>query len=373
MVNTIFPVQNASPKNEVRDMSINQIFNSNIDGVKCTDYQIKIYKVSDNTLLFDTTKLHLSTPLSDGELLNHTIIGGTIANSSTESYKWSVEVWNGAESVTSREFQFTAKTTPVLIFTFDSPIVTQAYTFEATVAQAEGDIVNNYTFDLYDSNQRFIESSGKITSFNISYEFEGFVNGDNLYIRLYGNTTGNQPFDSGLQSVVVTYSSPRIDMRLDAQVDNNTSLITLTRPEVVQIPGVGTGDISYTDNIFTSGDEVLKLGDASSNVEFDVAIPLDFSVKFKWKPISNSFEGIICDLGDMSYKFGYTGGRFYYDINGVVNYSKQIDIAGTLFYIVLLPTVALFKYKVLYTQVEDLSGIIDSYSGDTIDDISYTD
>jgi len=367
---TIYTVQNASPKNEVRDMSVNQTFSCNVDGMRCTDYQIKVYKVSDNTELLDTTKLALTPYLSDGELLEHIITGGTIPNSATESYKWTIEVWNDTENVLSREFQFIGKTEPILTFSVASPITTQSYTFTGSIAQAEGDIVNNYTFELYDLNYNLIETSGKITSFNISHEFDGFTNGDDLYIKLNGITTGGQTFESDFESFNVAYSSPSIEMTPLAEVDNYTSLIEVSRGEVEQIIGVVTGDSEFVEDFIYEGNNALQLDNDTTYVEFEVDIPIHFTLKFKWKPLNNDFEGKIVQLDDGAYEVGYESGRFYYEINGTRLYSEYIDIYGSVFYIILLPQKAVFNKTGFFTQLNSFAGtILSDLTGTTLGEI----
>jgi len=345
MASTIYSPQNPSPRNEVRDLLINQNISVTIDGVKCTDYQIEIFKVSDNTAMHDTGKLNLVTPLADGEILIHQLAGGTLSNTGTDSYKWKVTVWNSLEEVTTREFQFFAKTTPVLTFTPPATITTQSHDFSATVSQAEGDIVNNYTFELYDNLDVLIEYSTLITNFNIYHTFDGFTNGDSLKIRVYGTTTGDVAFDSGLVAFTVVYAEPELDLIPDVQVDNETSLVTLTRPEVVQTIGVGTGDATYDGDIFTIGDRVLTLAESSDRADFTIGIPLDFTVKFKWKPLLNTFEGRIIQFENGLYELSYESERFIWTINGTDGNSLPIDLTDRKFYIVLLPTKVEIRYK----------------------------
>lgn len=367
---TIFTPQNPSPRNEVRDMLLTQPVTVTIDGVRCTDYQIIARKVSDNTSVYDSTKVTLGSPLSDGQTLLHNITGGTIPNTGTDSYKWTIQVWNDAETVTSREFQFFAKTTPVLTFTPPATITSQSYEFVGSVAQAEGDIVNYYTIELYDSSQVFIESSPQITSFNISYEFNGFVNGDNLYVRVFGQTTGGQTFDSGLVAFSVAYAEPSVNLKPDVVVDNYKGLVTTSRGEVVQIIGTSSGTISYVNDFIYAGNTALNLQNNLSNVSFDVAVPLDFTLSVKWKPLSNTFTGKIIQLDNGAYEVGYDLGRFYFTINGITNYSAPVDIFGSVFYLVLLPQEVKYIKLGLFTQLVDFSGsILNDFAGTTLEEI----
>ena len=334
---TIYTPQNASPKNETRDMSLNQIFSATVDGIKYTDYQLFILKVSDNSVVYNSTKLPLSPNLADGEILSHSLAGGTIANSATISYKWKLQVWNGAETVTTREFQFTGRTTPILTFTVPNPITTQSYEFIATLAQAEGDIVNNYIFYLYDTTQSLIESSGLITNFNIDFTFDGFSNGDDLYIRVVGTTTGNQTFDSGLINFGVTYLEPQINLKPDAIVDNDKGIITVTRGEAIQVIGTSSGTINYVSDFPVVGMNGLNLVDSLSSVSFDVNIPIEQTLLVDILfPIG--FEGRIIQLDNGAFEFGYEAGHFYYSINSTRIDEGNFNIDSKYLLIVLLPT-----------------------------------
>ena len=342
---TIFTPQNPSPRNEVRDMLLTQPFTVTIDGVRCTDYQIIVRKVSDNTSVYDSAKVALGSPLSDGQTLLHNITGGTIPNTGTDSYKWTIQVWNDLETVTSREFQFFAKTTPVLTFAPPTTITSQSYEFVGSVAQTEGDIVNYYTMELYDSSQVFIESSPQITSFNIAYEFNGFVNGDDLYVRVYGQTTGGQTFDSGLVAFSVAYAEPSVNLKPDVVVDNYKGLVTTSRGEVVQIIGTSSGTISYVNDFIYTGNTAVEVSDSASYVDIDVDITEDFSLSFIWQPLDDAtFDGKILQLDNGAYEVFYTLGRFGCTINGTTLYKAPLSLTDKIFYITLLPTKIEVKY-----------------------------
>jgi hypothetical protein len=370
-MSTIFTPQNLSPRNEVRDMLLPQLFTATIDGVRCTDYQIRIYKVSDNALVHNTNKINLTTPLANGQVLSHTVAGGTITNTGTDSYKWTLQVWDASNTVTSREVQFFAKTTPVLTFNPPTTINEQSYDFTATLTQAQGDLVNTYEFELYDSTQTLIESSGQITNFNIFHEFEGFVNGDELYVRVFGQTTGRQNFNSGLVAFDVSYSQPSVNLKPEVEVNNESSLLTVTRSDVVQIIGTGSGTFGYVNNFLYTGNTALTLGTPSSYVDFDVNIPLDFTLSFKWQPSDNLFTGKIIQLDNGAYEVGYDLGAFYYTINGVTQFSPPIDLYGSVFYIVLQPQTCTFVRKQLFNQWTSLplGSVWNDFSGDTWEDI----
>lgn len=341
---TIYTLQNPSPRNEVRDMSINQIFSGIVDGVRYTDYQLFIYKVSDNTLVYNSTKLALTPNLPDGATWQHTVPSGSVANSATETYKWKLQVWNGAETVTTREFAFSAKTTPVLTFSPPATVTTQSYNFTATIAQAQGDIPNTYTFYLYDSTQEEIESSGLITNFNIAHEFSGFANGDSLYVRVVGETTGGQIFDSGLVAFSVVYSEPDVNLKPEAVVDNEQGIITLSRGEVIQIIGTSMGTVSYDTSFPVAGMSGVDLADGTSYVSFDVSIPVNHNLWFNWLP-DNGFTGKILWLDNGAVEVGYNGTNFYYEINGTLIDEPPMTITGKYFVINVAPT------KVTFTEV----------------------
>lgn len=338
---TIYTLQNPSPRNEVRDMSINQIFSGIVDGVRYTDYQLFIYKISDNAIVYNSTKLALTPNLPDGSVWQHTVPAGSVSNSATESYKWKLQIWNGAETVTTREFAFSAKTTPALTFAPPSIITTQSYNFTATIVQSQGDIPNNFTFYLYDSTQTQVESSGLVTNFNISYTFDGFSNGDNLYVRVIGTTTGGQSYDSGLVEFDVIYAEPDINFKPLATVYNDAGTILLERGEAIQIIGTSSGSVSYDSDFPVVGMTGLDLGNASSYVSFDVSIPESQNLWFDWFP-DNGFTGKIIWLDNGAYEVGFTGSNFYYIINGTRIDEAPTTITGKYYVINLAPTKVTF-------------------------------
>jgi len=236
--------------------------------------------------------------------------------------------------------------------------------------QGQGDVPNNYTFELYDSTQAVIESSGLITNFNILHTFSGFSNGDNLSVRVFGNTTGGQIFDSGLKAFSVVYAEPDINLKPEAIVDNTKGTVTVSRGEAIQIIGTSSGTISYIDNFLYDGNKALSLLNASSSASFNVTIPIDFTLSFKWQPNSSSFTGKIIQLDDGAYEVGYANGVFYYNINGVTQSTPPIDLVGNVFYITLLPQTVNIKSVGLFTQWNDFIGTTwQSLSGQTWEDI----
>jgi len=82
-----------SPYHETRDMSLSQIFTAIIEekGSQGVDfYQLFAYKVSDNSLLYDSTKITLVTKLYDDEILEINIPSNTITY--IGDIKWNLQV-----------------------------------------------------------------------------------------------------------------------------------------------------------------------------------------------------------------------------------------------------------------------------------------
>lgn len=127
---------------------------------------------------------------------------------------------NGENSANSNSIQFYCYTTPTLIFSnlpIDSVILNSSYNFQATYDQAEGELLNSYTFTLYDAQKLQIATSGvqfvgstTAPPTVVSYQFAGFADKTNYYIRVNGQTIQGTQIDTGLVAIAVRYVYPSV-------------------------------------------------------------------------------------------------------------------------------------------------------------------
>jgi hypothetical protein len=128
-------------------MSATQNFSCKINGVKITDYQLIIYKNSDNTIIYDSTKITLGTPKYNGETLSISVVGGTIING--QELKYTIQYWNGAETTISNEIFFMSASIATLTISVPNPITVQSYTFVGTYIQAQNIGIKQWYYVLY--------------------------------------------------------------------------------------------------------------------------------------------------------------------------------------------------------------------------------
>lgn len=296
-----------SPQNEVRDMSIIQFFTATMGNTKTTDYEVIIKKMSDNSVAYTTGKKNLSTPLAKDQLLSAEIPAGSAPNGL--DYKWSLKTYNGAESIETREFAFSAYSNPTLVMNVPSKITSEKYTFSIAYTQAEGIEVNYFKFILMNQDGDLIKKTENVFGFDISHEFDGLIN-ENSY-RVQGVVTNLLGVETktSVSSFNVEYSGATFSFEADVSVDNRTSFSTLTWSEPSDIVGVASGTVDLNE-----GNILIQAG--ASVLFSPIPMTADTVVFHKCK-IESGFNGDILDLGN-GYTFGYDSSisRFYMNNNG---------------------------------------------------------
>ena len=146
---------------------------------------------------------------------------GTLANSATQSYQATLTTFNssGEESQPSLPIQFNCYSTPEFeLWSIPSGIVrNSSYQFSARYDQAEGILLNNWTFNLYDSTHLLIATSGTQYNtqstppeMNVSYTFSGFDNNTVYYIECVGVAQGNMNVTTGQSQFITQFEQPAV-------------------------------------------------------------------------------------------------------------------------------------------------------------------
>lgn len=320
-----------SPHFETFDMDENQVFSAVISGTQVTDYQIIIKKVSDDSQVYDSTKTTLTTNLYDGETLEHSITGGTIDNG--YEYKWTIQVWNGATTVTSTELYFTAYTTPTLSLSVSSPITTQSYTFEPTYAQTESIDPKRFRAYLYDSSGNEIDDSDWIYSANIQYEFEGFISGDSYDVIFYVEDQNGLTANTGLQNFSVSYTAPDIVITPTITLDTDRGSIKTVWNDVVQYIGYMDETPTYEEDFLVTGDYGLEISDSKS-LKYNFEITDNFTFQYRIKGGASYLSGNLVNISNI-YIFGYNGSVFYYKNRYNTAYSPVMSFPTSTFLVIM--------------------------------------
>lgn len=187
----------------------------------------------------------------------HTVNAGELTNGTYYNATLSVFDANDNQSPESIPIQFWCYTTPTLNFTNlpTSNIVTNAaYTFEFTYDQNEGEPLNTYVVNLYNSSQVLLSSSGTLYAtdgtppYNGSYTFTGFDNNTVYYVQVTGATIEGTVVSSTLQQFNVEYLKPDVFTLLQLVNNCDEGYITITS-NIVIIDGTSNPDPpTYIDN-----------------------------------------------------------------------------------------------------------------------------
>ena len=340
MASSIYQPTFPSPRNQARDMSINQIFTVVVDGSTIDAYRLRIFNNSTNAQIYDSTKVSLGTNLFDGDTLSVTIPANTVTNG-TEA-KWTLEYFNGTESAISQEIFFIASANPTFTITVPSTITSQSFEFVGTYSQAQNIPIQSWFYILYDAEGNAIITTDTNFSGNIRHTFEGLISNTSYQLQGFGTTQQNVEFQTIRYTFNVQYAEPSIITIPTAVPDSDRTAMTVGLGELVILNGTTTGTFEYINNFLVDGNIGLKLNSGSS-ISYSRTVPTDFSHTFFWQPVSTSFSGRIIRLDNSGsasyYEVGYQNGRFYYEISGLRQYTDSFDLANNkVFLIAILPT-----------------------------------
>ena len=396
----IYLPTNFQPKNEARDMSIAQMFSVQVHGVICTDYQIIIKNNDTGVTIYDSTKLHLSIPLYDKSTLYHTVPANSITNG--VNYKWIITVYENTNNVTSGEQFFKSYGNPTVTLSIPLTISTQAYSPRAIYYHPQSISIQKFKYILYDSSDNVLTETDYFYSANLTYDFDGFLNGSTYQIECIVMDQNDITVSSGKQSFNVNYSQPNVNVTPVVEILEDKSASKIKWGKAVQVSGVTTGIISYIDflssnnkainlepyiiqtnltndrnsteinpmdlynytestltpiNIFskwgvnTSDAIITKLGEIEidddiinsindiSTLKYDVNIPSQFNFKCKIIFGDGFVSGVFLGFGtNDDYKIGYNGIRFYFNNKGSVYYGTPKLLPTEAIYIDVRPT-----------------------------------
>lgn len=324
-----------TPNAEPIDMDANQNFTAVMRTPLVDKYTFEIQRVSDNASLYLVSDVVVSPAITQGDTLTITVSGGSVANT-TDDLKFILTVFNGVDSATSLPVVFFALDDPVVTLTVAGVITSQKLSLSATYSQTQGIDVESFTYNLYDTNDNLLDTSGVIEKSILDYEFTGLLNGTTYKVEVVGTTTRGQSFDSGLQTFSVSYSEPNFLVQPEAVVSNCDSSVTITWDDVIQILGTSTGSISYENNFAFTGDVALVMS-SGSTVEWTVNIPQDFTATYIFQPQSgtDTFLGEFTG-GSHDYFFGYEDSRFFIEVDGSRKESEPFILSASKAYLMVL-------------------------------------
>lgn len=195
------------------DATEDKVFTFNvIGGDQVVANQLTIVRQSDNTIVYQNTQTTFS--------YTHTLPANSLTNGVYYSaYIITYNALNQSSSASS-SIQFYCYSTPTFEFSNipSSNIITNAtYNFEVTYDQAEGEILNSYSFNLYDVQGLLVATSGvqyitggALLPLTISYTFSGLQDNTIYAIQATGQTLQSTQISTNRASFSVSYTTPNV-------------------------------------------------------------------------------------------------------------------------------------------------------------------
>ena len=210
-----------------------------------------------------------------------------------------------ADNVTSNDYYFRARTTPSLILTpIASPIASKSYTFTATYTQAENVGWKYYTWNFYNFRGQLIDTSGQISTGNIQYTFDGFIDNTTYGVEVTLENQDGVTLSSGIVYFAVDYASPSL---VDVPIVTNMCDIDALKVEWSKLlinTGVasGSGATPYYNLVANqpySGGSSVSIG-ADNQIQWYVGaendpinVPYESTTYIYWTTEDANFNGTI--------------------------------------------------------------------------------
>ena len=205
---------------------------------------------STNEIVYDTTETTTS--------LQHTVPANTLTNGNY--YTIQIQTFNSLDTASplSSPISFYCYTVPQFSFSnlpTGNVLENVEYSFSLYYNQAEGEMLNNYVVNVYDSSQNMIWSSdisyvgaNGLPPSNFIVKVSGFEDSNSYYIRAIGQTEQLTQLDTGYILLTTNFSARNIYTQL--LLENNTcdGYISITS-NLISLDGVANPDPPiYIDN-----------------------------------------------------------------------------------------------------------------------------
>lgn len=279
-----------------------------------TSYQISILTHdADSTQLYTTGQISTGCPAygttSAGmpQFFSYSIGAAALSSAGITNgneYKLIItQWWSVSDSVTQASASvFVTRATPTLsIQTIGTGgvIATRNYTFTGVYAQAQGDVLNWFRWEIEDANGNTLLDTGNISgTMDISCSYDGFFTGESYAVRLSIQTENGAEVDTGWVSFSASYPVTQTSGEVTAGCVGGTDAVLVEWSGIGYIPGTASGEYSISD------DELLSLP-AASSVEWNQTGGASMSFASPWSVI---WKGTLGNQDAVILTVGQSGG-----------------------------------------------------------------
>ena len=265
-------------------------------------WQIKIYRLSNNILVYDTGKIQCESLFFPIDEKNRNVVFSknlndynnvavlTETSDSTpenpqyyvfkndkDEYYWTIEMWSYADreaeasTVKSCEEVFYANSTPTTVIKYspdkngtyavfsNTTLVYNKYYFKASYEQAENIPIKRYGWQLTDvkSGRRLIDTitSNQIYGIgdNIVCSYDGFTDDSNYELRVYIETQNGAKLYSAPVTFSVVYQTGILDNSFTVESLTDAPAIMTSWADATIISGEATGKVQYVKSYPVQG------------------------------------------------------------------------------------------------------------------------
>ena len=209
-----------------------------IGGDQVVKNQLTIVDQSNNQIVYQEQQITFA--------FNHTINANTLTNG--KYYSASLITYNSSNesSSPSVSIQFYCYTNPSFNFNNMPPtnvITNSNYVFEVSYNQNEGELLNSYSFNLYDAQRNLLSTSGMMYTSGvsalpliISYQFSGLQDNTFYFVQATGQTLQGTQISTGFIGFSVSYVEPSVFSVINL-TNNCQGGYIIIRSNLSDIPG----------------------------------------------------------------------------------------------------------------------------------------
>nr|DAG36894.1 MAG TPA: hypothetical protein [Caudoviricetes sp.] len=209
-----------------------------------------------------------------------------------------------SDNVKSVDYLFSARSSATLsIDNVPQVVGAKSYTFTGEYTQEQGINYKYFTWTLYDELQNPLTTTGEVTTGNIEYTFDGFVNGSTYGIGLVLENQDGTIISVPPQYFKVEYQSPEIFSSPLSQVDCDKNAMRVYWTPLLINNGVAEGsseqkysyvynepyDSAVSVNINSGCDITWDIGSEGAPVFFDY----ESTTYIHWHTPDSGFNGVL--------------------------------------------------------------------------------
>lgn len=304
------------------DATQSQVFKfTSSGGDLVTANRLTISDNSTNTIIYQQTQQNYK--------FEHTVLANTLTNGTYYNFYFNTLDSSGNMSLNSNVIQFYCYSNPVLTLNIiDNQVIKSSqYTFEATYTQAQGELLNGITFNLYDSNNNLISKSNpyyssQVPPLTISHTFDGFNESSAYKISVDGVTINGTPISTEIINFTTSFFYPEV-YTLFELTNNCNEGYNRIKNNVTLLDGITNPTIP----VYISGTklDIGNIGDYVKWVE-GFQVPNDFLMRIWLTPSllgeffkvwSSESESYLMGSFVRNRPYGETSVKDYFQIEGI--------------------------------------------------------